>query len=240
MPDVRAVLFDLDDTLFDHTHATRKALARLRADEQSLASWTTAELEARHSEVLELLHLDVLTGSLSIDAAREERFRRLLAAAGADGLTAGRASALASLYRDSYLGAWQAVPGATALLASVKRAGLTVAVVTNNLTAEQRRKIDGVGLAPYVDQLITSEAIGVMKPDVGIFRAALDAVGVVADEAVVVGDAWPIDIAGARAAGIRAVWFNRAGLPSPDPSVQELESLEPAGHVLRILLARSS
>ena len=81
MSDVRPVLFDLDDTLFDHSHATERALARLRRAEPALAAWTSEELQTRHGAVLETLHQEVLAGALSIDAAREERFRRLLTAA---------------------------------------------------------------------------------------------------------------------------------------------------------------
>ena len=75
MHPVRAVLFDLDDTLFDHSHAMSQALAALKADEPAFAAWTAEYLEARHGEVLEVLHQDVLAGRLSIDDAREERER---------------------------------------------------------------------------------------------------------------------------------------------------------------------
>ena len=42
-----------------------------------------------------------------------------------------------------------------------------------------------------------------------------------------IGDAWGTDIEGARAAGIRPVWFNRFGAASPDPGVTEIHSLVP-------------
>ena len=96
MSDVRAVLFDLDDTLFDHSHATEQALARLRRAEPALAAWTSEELQARHGAVLETLHQEVLAGALSIDAAREERFRRLLTAAASSELAARRAAVVAA------------------------------------------------------------------------------------------------------------------------------------------------
>ena len=37
-----------------------------------------------------------------------------------------------------------------------------------------------------------------------------------------IGDAWETDITGARAAGIRPIWFNRFGAASPDRSVTEI------------------
>lgn len=40
------------------------------------------------------------------------------------------------------------------------------------------------------------------------------------------GDSWTNDVLGARAAGIRAVWFNRFAQPNPEPDrVPEIESL---------------
>jgi putative hydrolase of the HAD superfamily len=52
-----------------------------------------------------------------------------------------------------------------------------------------------------------------------------------------VGDSWAADVAGARAAGVRAVWFNRHALPRPEPAkdVGELRSLEPVDDALRTI-----
>jgi 2-haloalkanoic acid dehalogenase type II len=235
MPPIRAVLFDLDDTLFDHAHAMSRALAALKADEPAFATWTTEYLEARHGEVLEVLHQDVLAGRLSIDAAREERFRRLLTMTESAALGRRRAVALARLYRETYKQVWRAVPGAVELLTWLKTAGYGTAVVTNNLTAEQRTKLTGCGLDACIDYLITSEDVGVAKPDPHIFEAALSALSVKAPEAIFVGDAWQADIVGGRAAGLRTVWLNRKGAPSPDPSVPELPSLEPLDRARAVL-----
>jgi FMN phosphatase YigB (HAD superfamily) len=52
-----------------------------------------------------------------------------------------------------------------------------------------------------------------------------------------VGDSWATDIEGARAAGIRAIWFNPQRRERPEPAdVRELESLEPAAHAAAIIL----
>ncbi len=224
---VRAVLCDLDDTLFDHTHATRVALSGVQDDEPALGCWPAAELERRHAEILEVMHQEVLAGRLSIEDARSERFRRLLLDADGSGAACDRAPGLARLYRSEYERAWRTVPGALDLVAAIKRAGLALAVVTNNIASEQRMKMARCGLDAFVDALITSEEIGATKPDVRIFEAALSQLGAKPHQAVMIGDAWQTDILGARAAGVRPIWFNRAGAASPDPSVAELRALEP-------------
>jgi putative hydrolase of the HAD superfamily len=230
------VLADLDDTLFDHRHATREALGVLHAEVPAFRTWAREEFATRHSEMLELMHQAVLAGQMTIEAARIQRFQRLLDAAA--GVPAN-ASELARRYRERYESAWQAVPGAIALAAALKRAGVALVIVTNNVTSEQRLKLDRCGLRPHVDALITSEDVGVTKPDARIFETALAAAGVGPAEAVMLGDSWLTDVSGARAAGVRAVWLNRAGAVAPDSTagadVSEIQSLEPLADVWSVL-----
>ncbi len=232
---VRGVLFDLDDTLFDHDYATIKALAVLHADEPAFGQWSPEDFFGRHSVVLEAMHAEVLTGRRSVETAREERFRRLLEDALGTVAPVGRASVLARGYRAAYEAAWRPVPGATTLLEAVRAAGLGIAVVTNNVVAEQEQKLRQCGLDPLIDALVTSEGVGVAKPDTRIFEAALHRLGVDAAQAVMVGDAWGTDIVGALASGIRPIWYNRRGAPNPNPDVAELTALEPAAHVVSVI-----
>jgi putative hydrolase of the HAD superfamily len=87
-----------------------------------------------------------------------------------------------------------------------------------------------------VDVLIASEEAGVSKPDPRIFEIALERLEATADRAVMVGDSWANDILGARAAGIRAVWFNPAGDDAPEPDVPVLRALTPVEPALRVVL----
>lgn len=220
------LLCDLDDTLFDHQHATRAALARLQEMDTRLQAWSLEDLKARHHILLEQFHREVLAGRLTIDEAREQRFAALVG---------GEAAALARAYREAYMIDWQEVAGAAALLGAVRALGWPVVVVTNNLVSEQRSKLTRIGLAPLVDELVTSEEVGLSKPDRGIFEHALARVKAAADESVMLGDAWVADVEGARAAGIRPVWLNRHGDASPDPSVVELPALTPTETVVETL-----
>jgi putative hydrolase of the HAD superfamily len=176
-----------------------------------------------------------MLGRLAPDDARRERFRRLF---GAAGVTAGDdlVDLAATTYRDRYREARRTVQGVTVLLPLVKARG-RVGVVSNNLLAEQREKITVCGLDAFVDALVVSEEAGVAKPDPAIFTLALDRLRCRADEAVMIGDSWSADIAGARAAGIRAIWFNRSGAAPPeiDRSIAELRAFEPADAVLRVI-----
>lgn len=236
---VRAVLCDLDDTLFDHTHASLCAVTALHGAVPEFGCWSIDELASRHRECLEVMHLEVLAGRMSIPEARHERFRRLLVsarAAEADRL----ALELAPAYRQAYEIGWRSVPGALSLLAELKNRGVKILVVTNNVTDEQRVKLGRCGMTAYVDELVTSEDVGVQKPDPRIFQVAMEHAGVTTDEAVMLGDAWATDIEGARRAGLRAIWLNRLGVASPDATVTEIRSLEPVDRTVDLILRRTS
>lgn len=231
---MRAVLLDLDDTLSDHTHSSRAALLEVCRANPGLAARPFATLLADHATILEVVHLEMLRGALSMEAARAERFRRLFAQHGCD----TDPMAAAACYREAYQRSRQAVPGALALLEQL-RERVAVAVVTNNTQAEQEEKLRYLGMRHLVDVLVVSETVGVAKPDPAIFAAALRQLGCVAEDAVMLGDSWAADVIGARAAGVRAVWLNRHGFTCPDPALaHELVSLEPTTVVVELLLGQ--
>lgn len=231
---LEAVLFDLDDTLFDHLGCARIALECVQASQDCLACVPFDELERTHAHYLEELHREVIAGRMLLDDARRERFRRLLVAAGVEA-TDARAEAAAAQYRDSYKEARRAVAGAAALLPLI-RSRARVGVVSNNLLEEQAEKLRVCGLDVFVDTLVVSEEAGVSKPDPGIFELALDRLGCTPRDVVMVGDSWPADIVGARALGIPAVWFNPYGAAPPDPSVPVLRTLEPAEAAMQLIV----
>jgi len=233
---VRAVLFDLDDTLFDHRASAAEALRRVHRAHDCFRRAPFDDFERQHALLLEELHPEVVSGRLGMDDARRERFRRLFVCFGAAAHDALCAEA-AGQYRRQYVDARRAIAGAAALLEAVRRRA-SIAIVSNNMLQEQKDKLDYCRLAAHVDALVVSEETGCSKPDPAIFRVALDAVGARAGEAVMVGDSWSADVEGARAAGIRPVWFNPMRIASPDPHlrVSELYSLEPTPEVLTVIL----
>ena len=234
--DTRAVLFDLDDTLVDHSGSSRVALARLH---RRVACFGRLEFESfvrLHAGLLDDLHAEVLGETLSVDDARFERFRRLFAAAG-EHPPAAEVARVARNYRAAYVKSWKPVPGALELLGSL-HGRVRTGVVTNNVVAEQVQKVRRCGLRPHLDALVISAEVGLTKPDPAIFRIALERLDVDATRAVMVGDAWATDVVGAIGAGIRAIWFNRNGSNRPDSRlpVVEIKSLDSACVVIEDVL----
>jgi beta-phosphoglucomutase-like phosphatase (HAD superfamily) len=89
--------------------------------------------------------------------------------------------------------------------------------------AAVRAALARAGLADLIDDVVSSRDVGVRKPEAGFFAAAVEQAGGGEDhlepaDVVMVGDSWENDIAGAKAAGLRAVWLNPSGLPCPPAS----------------------
>jgi putative hydrolase of the HAD superfamily len=99
------------------------------------------------------------------------------------------------------------VPG---VLAELGRLGVA-RVVVSNWDVSLRGVLDETGLAPLVDGVVISAEVGVAKPDPAIFDRALEVAGAGAGEALHVGDTADVDVAGALAAGLRAVHLDRSG-----------------------------
>lgn len=97
-------------------------------------------------------------------------------------------------------------------------------LLTNGCPALQQEKLDGVPeLSPYFDEIIISGSFGKGKPDSSIFRHALEKLGVEPKEAVMVGDKLTTDIKGALGVGVTAVWINRDGKLRDDEIVPDYE-----------------
>ncbi len=230
----RAVLFDLDDTLFDHRGSSRAALSMVHGRHAGESDFEV--FERHHARILEDLHLEVLDGRRTLDDARRERFRRVFAAVGI-ALSEAETDRIAAEYRAGYVPSWRPMAGAADLVAAV-RSRARIGVISNNLIEETRDKLAFCQLASLVDVVVVSGDEGISKPHPRIFQIALDRLGVTAAQAVMVGDSWAADITGAWRAGIRAVWFNprRAALPRQPGGVAVIESLTPVSAVLPVIL----
>lgn len=101
---------------------------------------------------------------------------------------------------------------ARALLASLKYRGYRCGVITNAIFPASLfvPKANELGLGGYFDTFVTSADVGLGKPNPAPYLRALADLGLEPHEALFVGDTAETDIAGARAAGMRAVLIERS------------------------------
>ena len=100
------------------------------------------------------------------------------------------------------------------LLRALHERGLRLAVLTNYPRPVQTAKLDACGFGPYLHAAVTTSDAP-PKPDPASYHAACKALGVQPDQAVMVGDNWHNDVAGAVRADLRAVWYNPAASKAP-------------------------
>lgn len=237
--DIKAVFFDMDDTVFDHSLTCRAAIASLRSERSFLRRRPLDALWQEYLQLLDAIAPPSGSRGTTIDQARRERWRRLALRCGKE-LTPDEVAELSGAYRARYQKLRRPVPGAVPLLESLHRE-VKVVIVTNNEVAEQEEKVRFMGVGPFLDGLVVSEAVGAAKPDRRIFEVALATAGVPAPRATMLGDSWTSDVLGAAGAGVRPVWFNRFGLSRPgDGPVDELRSLRPLRPARELLLGAPS
>ncbi|MFZ6021967.1 MAG: HAD family hydrolase [Patescibacteria group bacterium] len=99
-------------------------------------------------------------------------------------------------------------PGVVDALKKIHDAGIKTAVVSDGDLRGRIRKIEAVGLLPYIDQVFASEETIFEKPFSAIFTLALSKLNVKNTEALMIGNNYKNDIQGAQLVGIKAAIFN--------------------------------
>ena len=121
---------------------------------------------------------------------------------------------------------WEHVPSdVPPTLEAFRRIGLTL-VVVSNANGRLRRLFDRVGLTGYFDVVLDSHEWGVEKPDPRLFQLAMQHSGATAAATAHVGDLFHIDVAGARAAGLREGVLLDSHDLYPDVDCRRIRSLE--------------
>jgi putative hydrolase of the HAD superfamily len=199
---VKAVLFDLDGTLFDRDSAVKNVFAaQYRAFQRVLGGVEPERYVQRLLELDDHGHCDKRT-----------MFGSLVRELGLDDALGER---LAEHFREVYPKFGAPFPDALPTLRELRARGLAIALVTNGRSDTQAAKVVRLGLEPFLDAVLISEREGVRKPDRRIFERALARIGVAAEQAWHVGDHPIADVAGAHAARITAVWRHVPYWPEP-------------------------
>ncbi|MEZ0491646.1 HAD family hydrolase [Kineococcus sp. TBRC 1896] len=228
VPRFDAVVLDLDGTLFDHRGASRAAVddwvraSGLAPAPHLHAAWHDAE--DRH-------HRAWRDGLVSHEEHRRRRLREFLPLLGRP---VGDDAALDLEFHEEYLARyrlhWSGFDDVEDALSAVAAAGLRLALLTNGVPEQQHAKLAALGLAGRVGPVLTAGELGLAKPRAEVFHAACAAVGADPARTLHVGDDHPVDVVGARAAGLRAVHLDRhgegpVGEPERIASLRELAAL---------------
>lgn len=219
-------MFDLDDTLFDHTGSTRRALSTWLHDLDVAPSASLVQkwfdVEARHFEAWR-------AGAITFQEQRRRRLRDFLPLIDRAVGTDDELDVIFAGYLHRYEESWQAFDDVRPALHALVAAGLVVAVLTNGTTEQQRSKVDKIGLSALISTVVTSEELGAAKPAPQVYLAACTRVGSEPSRTLHVGDRHDLDVLAPRAAGLPALHLDRLGRhdePSPG-RIRTLSELPP-------------
>jgi 2-haloacid dehalogenase len=214
---VQACVFDAYGTLFDFAAAARRCEGELGERASTLtALWREKQLQYTWLRALQGKHADFwqVTGD-ALDYALET-------------LQIARPELRGQLM-DLYL-TLDAFPEVPDVLAKLKAAGLRLAILSNGAPGMLAAAVDGAGLRPLIDAVLSVEEVGVYKPHPKVYQLAVDRLGLPAQSiAFQSSNAW--DAYAASAFGMRVVWCNRyqqrrERLPgAPDREIRTLSEL---------------
>ena len=221
----RFLLFDLDRTLWDFDGNANRTYRKM-FDEFGLGALCGVDYETFHEKYCEIN--DVLweayrNGTLTKELLSVRRFSLTLAAFGCDA-ESQEIVRLSQRMGDYYVedGTRQTglMPGVRDLLdwLDTQRDRFSLAVITNGFSEAQLPKMKTAGIDKYFDYFFLSEDLGYMKPDRRFFDAALVKMNASAEQCLVIGDDYKVDILGAMNAGIPQVYYNIKGTSLPEGS----------------------
>ena len=185
---VRALLFDMDNTLFDLVGAQVAACESV-----------VHHLGHTDGDDLFLLFLTGNHGFESTENIRQYMEERRIP-------INGMYEQACRLYASEKLRHVVPYPGVTKTLAALKNQGFPMALVTDAEHPDALLRLDKCGLTRYFDTMVTYDKVGVKKPAPEPFLAALTAVGAGPREVLFIGDSPRRDIEPCKNLGIRTVY----------------------------------
>jgi putative hydrolase of the HAD superfamily len=224
---LRAVLFDLDDTLLDYTASEAAAIRAYLAvlgipeDRRDAAARAWHDLQEQH-------FARFLTGELDFTGQRRARAADMLRWLGLDGdVPPETLDTWFDGYRRQYEASLTAFPDAAPALAALAACQdpPVLGIISNANEAYTRTKLAILGIDHHFTCVVCTDTVGCAKPDPRIFRHACDLLGLPPAQVAYVGDRHDTDAAAATAAGLHGLWLDRRGTTTPPPAVRRVPDL---------------
>ncbi|MFF9866859.1 HAD family hydrolase [Streptomyces sp. NPDC013953] len=225
---IRAVLWDIDDTIFDYASADRAGMLHHLTAEGLVDGETSVDQALRRWKELTTHHWRRFeAGGVAFEDQRRDRVRDFLDRP----LTDQEADAWFERYLAHYEAAWALFPDTLPVL-DVLAADYRHAVLSNSTIRNQERKLRALGVYDRFEALVCAAELGVSKPAPEAFHAACTLIDLPPEEVAYVGDQPDIDARGAVEAGLTGIWLDRTGIGGR-PELTRITSLDQLPGLLR-------
>lgn len=208
-----AVIFDLDDTLVDHSYASRMALYVISKENAAFADAGLDRLVQLWGMSIDTYWPRVIRGEISLLQNRIIRIGNMAKELGHN-IRDDEILRIAQIYSREYMKRCAPIEGSMEILRKIRDEGIRTGIITNNISEMKYEKVDRLGFSPYLDSVTLSAEYGIMKPRPEIFHIALNRLKTSPGRSVMIGDSLENDVSGAIGAGMKAIWFNRGSMES--------------------------
>ncbi|MEV3858272.1 HAD family hydrolase [Streptomyces sp. NPDC050095] len=204
---IRAIVWDIDDTLFDYATADTTGMRAHLTTEGLLDDFGTAERALAHWKALTREHWARFeAGEADWEGQRRDRVRAFVRQREMDDATA---DAWFARYLTHYEAAWALFPDTVPALDTLAD-GYRHAVLSNSSLHNQDRKLRVLGVRDRFEAVLCAAELGVAKPDAAAFHAVCEQLALEPHEIAYVGDQPDTDARGATEAGLVGIWLDRA------------------------------
>ena len=202
------IFFDLDNTLWDFETNSRSAMLETFNSFKLAAFVVFEQFFEGYTKNNHLLWEAYRKNAIRKNELTRLRFQLTFDELGISGIDA---EAMNSHYLEVMPDQKQLNSGAVEILQYLKQKSYKIAVITNGFKEVQYRKIETSGLKTFLSGIYISELVQSAKPDRGIFEYAVKSSNAPKAQSLMIGDDWEVDIAGAVAFGIDAVYYDGSG-----------------------------
>ncbi len=203
---ITTVLFDLDETLSDHSYSLDRAFRGIQDEYPAMREQEMALLKDLYRESLDETFVGFINGEITHQEARRQRVARFFEKLGSP-IQDADIDPFLSRYSEIYMSDRRATVGSINTLKILRERGYKIGIVSNGAEDVQTEKLPEIGVESFVDVLITSGAVGFAKPAPEIFEEALKRLGAKKEEMLMIGDNLENDIRGAVQYGMRAIYY---------------------------------
>lgn len=206
---ISAIVFDVDDTVYDQQAPYRKAIERSFPD-FDFTQLKQAYIRFRHYSDIGFPR--VMAGEWTTPYFRYWRCKETLLEFGYREISEAEGKHFQAIYEEE-LSNITMLDEMRMTLDFLKAKGVPMGVITNGPTEHQLKKVKKLGLYDYIPphRVLVSQATGFQKPEKEIFNLAAKQFGMTPATTLYVGDSYDNDIVGAHGAGWHAMWFNHRG-----------------------------
>ena len=212
----KAILFDVDDTLYDQTVPFKEAYARYFGDKPVIPAEVIYPVTRKYSDQV---YSQAMTGQITMEELYIYRVQKAFEEYNIT-ITVEEALAFQKVYADRQRHIHMSETMEKILDYCSGKAEL--GIITNGPSAHQWNKVKSLQAERWIlhENIFVSGDVGAEKPERKIFDHAKQTMKLEDAEIWFVGDSYELDVKGAVNAGWNAVWMNRREREKPDDNVK--------------------